>query len=1090
MDINNINQLIVLGYKAFNQKNYEQAIMIWQPIINFCQYKKFDELAKVYLDLGKCYYHTQKYNKAKIVITQGLEKFSDDINLLKLEGFNEEKLNNYELAIQAWEKVLRQYPKHIEAKNHIHDIRKQIERQQQINQISVDVKEILLEIDKNIDNKLYHIVDKEIETKFINFPNNYQLLLKYAQNAQDSHVKLQRYITLVKLYPYSKEAFFNLMQVYEETKQFELAKLSWHKFVRNNNIDYSLYKLYAEVIEKNEPREAFFRWLEIYRKFPTNMEIISKIEMLSKDLNLQRYQRKKEISLQQMLSEKHQINQLFVDGKKEFDIKNYLKSNEIWQRAVDLADDKSLISADLYLGLGKSYIRSGELDKAKNLITQALIVYPQNYNIHFLLPFIAKKEQDWAIAGFLWENLSNKFPKEMSAKIELAQNYQQLNELVKAKKVYQDAIHLNNNYFDAYLGLARVMMKQGEHQGSLEVWLGVKDKWPEKINGHLGAAICYKNLEKYNEAFQVVEQALITFPDNEQLLNEFIDIIYRSQDYQYGYDRLKNLKQSIGFSRQGVLEYQEARLLAKLKRFEEAENKFKAIIDLYPNYSRVYLGFADFYTQQKREQDAVELLELGCSRFNNDQLIVEKLIQALVSFGEKDRAYQVYSNLLQDKQSVTNLFKYRNLINQFDNQKIDLVKLHKENPNHVEIAVKLANILLDTYDTSKQNEGIEILKNVKKQNPSIGWINNTLVMGLLKANRENEALEIAKMVPVTQRDPDSLKILAWLANKQGEFEKSKEIWSEIISKKHIVSVSGKIGNLTYKGKHEIRVAKSDIVLFSTMFNEMIHIPFLLDYYRKLGVNKFFIVDNNSTDDTAEYLLSQPDVYYFWNDSSFKEAGCGLAWLNHLMDKYAQENWCVVVDADEYLVYPNIENKKLPELTKYLDEHGYEALASFMLAMYPEDVQHQIAIQPGDNLIEKSPYFCNFYYFKGDVHCPYIHVSGGFYYKKNKQTTWCTKTPLIKRNNGIKHIAANHLITSAKVADITSCLLHLKLVGDFEKKAKLHIERKEHSGGGDAYKEYVRLYAGNGKFTDVEGTTKFENSQQLIELGLIKNPRGF
>lgn len=1098
MDINNIKQLIEVGYQAFGQKNYEQAIKAWQPIINFCQNEKLDDLSSVYLDLGKCYYRTHEYKKAKQIIDQGLSKFPTDINLLKLQGFNDEKMNEYESAIIAWQKVLRQYPDHAEAQQHIRDIKKIIDRKKQKeqelsrqNEISAGLQEFLNQVDTAMQTESPESIDQNLEFAFSEVANNYQLLLRYAQNAQNGDIKLQRFETLLHLYPHSDEALFGALEAAESVGDFDRAKNLWRTFgEQNEGIDFSLYEKYAEQVEKNTPRESFFRWVDVQRQFPLYSKATEKLKVLGEELELVRNNNPKISDPVQILGLKHKINQLFASGKSAFAANNYLESNRIWQQAVDLAEDKSWIPEDLYLGLGKSYIRSGELDLAKKLVLLAMDVYPNQYNIHFLLPFVAKKEQDWHVAESLWVELTEKYPNEISAKIELAQNYQQLNELAKAKKVYQDAIELNNNYFDAHLGLARVMMKRGEHQDSLEAWLKVKDKWPNKINGHLGAAICYKNLAKYHEAFQVVEQALIDFPDNEQLLNEFIDIIYRSQDYQSGYDRLKNLKQSTGFRKQEVLEYQEARLLAKLKRFEEAENKFKAIIDSYPNYSRVYLGFADFYTQQKQERDAVELLELGCSRFNNDQLIVEKLIQALVSFGEKERAYQVYSSRLQNKQSATNLFKYRNLINQFGDQKIDLAKLHKENPNHVEIAVKLANILLDTYDTSKQNEGIEILKNVKKQNPSIRWINNTLVMGLLKANREDEALEIAKMVPVTQRDPDSLKILAWLANKQGEFEKSKEIWSEIISKKHIVSVSGKIGNLTYKGKHEIRVAKSDIVLFSTMFNEMIHIPFLLDYYRKLGVNKFFIVDNNSTDNTAEYLLSQPDVYYFWSSSSYKEAGDGMAWGNYLMDKYAQGNWCVVVDADEYLVYPNIENKKLPELTKYLDEHGYEALASFMLAMYPEDVQHQIAIQPGDNLIEKSPYFCNFYYFKGDVHCPYIHVSGGFYYKKNKQTTWCTKTPLIKRNNGIKHIASNHLITSAKVADITSCLLHLKLVGDFEKKAKLHIERKEHSGGGDAYKEYVRLYAGNGKFTDVEGTTKFENSQQLIELGLIKNPRGF
>ncbi|UTO06188.1 glycosyltransferase family 2 protein [Moraxella sp. FZLJ2107] len=1093
MDINNIKQLIDVGYQAFGQKNYEQAIKAWQPIINFCQNKNLDDLLSVYLDLGKCYYRTHEYKKAKQVIDQGLAKFPADVNLLKLQGFNDEKTGEYKSAIIAWQKVLRQHPDHVEAQQHIRDITKIIERkklkEQELsrqNEISEELQEFLNQVDVAMQTESSEVIDHNLQFALSEVANNYQLLLRYAQNAQNADIKLQRFATLLHLYPHSDEALFGALETAESIGEFDRAKKMWHTFCeQNEGIDFSLYEKYAEHTEKSAPRESFFRWLDIHRQFPLYSKAAEKLKTLGGELDLVRNTDLKISNHAQIISLQHKINQLFVSGKSAFYANNYLDSNRIWQQAVDMAEDKSLIPEDLYLGLGKSYIRSGELDLAKKIVLLAMDIYPNQYNIHFLLPFIAKKEKDLHTAELLWTELTQKFPKEMSAKIELAQNYQQLNELAKAKKAYQDAIHVNNNYFDAYLGLARVMMKQGDHQGSLEAWLEVKDKWPDKINGHLGAAICHKNLSEYEKAFQTIEQAFGIFPSNVQLLDELVDVIYRSQDYQKGYDKLEKLV----FDNTEVLEYQKARLLVKLKKFDEAEQKFKAVIEQYPNFARVYLGFADLYTGQRKEKEAVDILKQGYNRFQKNELIIARLIDALVAYGEKEEAYRIYT-ILPHNDTAKNLFKYRNLINQFSDKKVNLEKLYQLYPDNVDIAVKVANIKLDSYNKEVQNQGIDILYKIKQDNPNLKWIKNTIVMGLLKCNREDEALQVAKTIPKTQNDPDTLKVLAWLAQKEGEFDKSKDIWQEIINKKHILSVNGNIGDLTYKGDKEIIVEKDDILMFSTMFNEMIHIPFLLDYYRKLGVNKFFITDNNSTDETAEYLLAQPDVYYFWASSSYKEAGDGMAWSNYLMDKYAQGNWCVVIDADEYLVYPNIENKKLPELTKYLDEHGYEALASFMLAMYPEDVEHQLAIKSSDNLIEKSPYFCNYYHFRGDVHCPYIHVSGGFYYKKNGQTTWCTKTPLIKRKKGVKHIASNHLITSAKVADITSCLLHLKLVGDFEKKAKANIERKEHSGGGDAYKEYIRLSVETGKFTDVEGTTKYDNSQQLVELGLIKNPRGF
>jgi len=52
---------------------------------------------------------------------------------------------------------------------------------------------------------------------------------------------------------------------------------------------------------------------------------------------------------------------------------------------------------------------------------------------------------------------------------------------------------------------------------------------------------------------------------------------------------------------------------------------------------------------------------------------------------------------------------------------------------------------------------------------------------------------------------------------------------------------------------ESHAKKGGIFLFSTMRNEALRLPYFLEYYRALGVDQFFIVDNGSTDGTAELL---------------------------------------------------------------------------------------------------------------------------------------------------------------------------------------------------------------------------------------------
>ena len=45
----------------------------------------------------------------------------------------------------------------------------------------------------------------------------------------------------------------------------------------------------------------------------------------------------------------------------------------------------------------------------------------------------------------------------------------------------------------------------------------------------------------------------------------------------------------------------------------------------------------------------------------------------------------------------------------------------------------------------------------------------------------------------------------------------------------------------------------------TVRNEIVRLPYFLDYYRRLGAGHFLVVDNGSDDGTHEYLADQPDV---------------------------------------------------------------------------------------------------------------------------------------------------------------------------------------------------------------------------------------
>ena len=56
-------------------------------------------------------------------------------------------------------------------------------------------------------------------------------------------------------------------------------------------------------------------------------------------------------------------------------------------------------------------------------------------------------------------------------------------------------------------------------------------------------------------------------------------------------------------------------------------------------------------------------------------------------------------------------------------------------------------------------------------------------------------------------------------------------------------------------------APGEIRVFSRCRNEALRLPAFLEH-RRLGVDGFFIIDNDSTDGTTDYLAGQPDVRAF------------------------------------------------------------------------------------------------------------------------------------------------------------------------------------------------------------------------------------
>lgn len=295
-----------------------------------------------------------------------------------------------------------------------------------------------------------------------------------------------------------------------------------------------------------------------------------------------------------------------------------------------------------------------------------------------------------------------------------------------------------------------------------------------------------------------------------------------------------------------------------------------------------------------------------------------------------------------------------------------------------------------------------------------------------------------------------------------------------------------------------QINPNDILVFSTLRNEKARLPFFLEYYRKLGVNHFFFVDNDSTDGGREYLIDQPDASVWTTTASYKRSKFGVDWLNGLKAKYADGHWVLVVDVDELLVYPFCDTRPLRALTDWLDAASIKSFGTMLLDMYPKGKIQHARIREGKNPVKTAPYFdASNYLIEKNKKYGNLWIQGGprmrsFFRSKPEYAPALNKTPLVKWSKGYVYVSSTHTLLPRGLNLVydewggqkpCGVLLHTKFMNTFSEKAQEEMKRKQHYAASREYRTYLKKMDGDLLLWNEE-SSEYRDWRQLEELGLM------
>lgn len=298
----------------------------------------------------------------------------------------------------------------------------------------------------------------------------------------------------------------------------------------------------------------------------------------------------------------------------------------------------------------------------------------------------------------------------------------------------------------------------------------------------------------------------------------------------------------------------------------------------------------------------------------------------------------------------------------------------------------------------------------------------------------------------------------------------------------------------YFRKPPIEVGDRDVLVLCCLRNEVQRLPYFLQYYRRLGVRHFFVVDNASTDGSGEYLAAQEDVHVFWTDASYRGSAAGRLWMQELAAHYARRHWCLTVDVDELLVYPGVEYLSLRRLCDFLELENSEGLFCVFLDMYSDRPLGETLYTPGDDFLDVCGFFeIDTYRLQPGKRPPFLDVFGGprgasFAAEGGSAAgPMMKKVPLVRWSEHFSYIFSTHSHIHVPLSETTGALLHFKFFHFFSELARYEAARGDRRQ--TAHYDHYSENALDDTCFFSQRSYRYTGSRDLVELGVVRASRG-
>jgi glycosyltransferase involved in cell wall biosynthesis len=283
------------------------------------------------------------------------------------------------------------------------------------------------------------------------------------------------------------------------------------------------------------------------------------------------------------------------------------------------------------------------------------------------------------------------------------------------------------------------------------------------------------------------------------------------------------------------------------------------------------------------------------------------------------------------------------------------------------------------------------------------------------------------------------------------------------------------------GPEEIEYGPEEVLAICVVRDGALHVESFLQHHFSLGVRHVVLLDNGSTDGTAEIARRHDNVTVLASGLPYQRYENVMK--RYLARRFSRGRWNLCVDIDERFDYPFSGDLPLSRLIAYLDRHAYTAVVAQMLDMLPEGRLSEAEAFPFYDIaaVRKSEYPF------GEVSNPAVKMHrGGIREAAFGTDNGLTKAALVRVEDSIDLFVKYHHAANARIADFTCVLLHYPFAGPFAAKVAEAVATGRY--GSLTTREYERYQKSLERDSDPvlrrPTARRLERVEQLVDEGFL------